>query len=98
MATIQEPEYAQTSAEVQFAHRKALELLLVQGYSWAEVFEKYIKTNLIQMLADPEKRKIALTLLAALLRSFYEEAQQCLPLRQILDGILTEEANGVVIL
>ncbi|KAF9960526.1 hypothetical protein BGZ72_006751 [Mortierella alpina] len=98
MATIQEPEYAQTSPEVQFAHRKALELLLVQGYSWAEIFEKYIKTHIIKMLADPEKRITALTLLAAVMRSFYQEAVQCLPLRQILDGILTEEANGVVIL
>ncbi|KAF9980613.1 hypothetical protein BGZ75_008249 [Mortierella antarctica] len=98
MATIQEPEYAQMSPDVQFAHRKALELLLVQGYSWAELFEKYIKTSLIKMLAEPEKRTIALTLLAALLRSFYEEARQCLPLQPILDGILTEEANGVMIL
>ncbi|KAF9558258.1 hypothetical protein EC968_007198 [Mortierella alpina] len=97
MATVQEPEYARTSPDVQFAHRKALELLLIQGYSWAEILEKYVKPHLIKMLGDPEKRKIALTLLAAVLRSFYEEALQCLPLREIIDGILTEEANGVVI-
>ncbi|CAO3567214.1 unnamed protein product [Mortierella alpina] len=98
MAMIQEPEYARTSPEDQFVHRKALELLLVQGYSWAEILEKYVKTHLIKMLADPEKRRIALALLAAVVRSFYDEASQCLPLRPIIDGILAEEANGVAIL
>ncbi|KAG0208093.1 hypothetical protein BGX28_000849 [Mortierella sp. GBA30] len=100
MNSIHELDYAQkcqSTPGLAFAHRKALELLFVQGFDWIEVYNNYIKPDLIKMMTEPDRHAFAIPLVVAISRMLkYNDNKDNIdstPIRTLLEGILASDAQ-----
>ncbi|KAF9912288.1 hypothetical protein EC991_000180 [Linnemannia zychae] len=88
---------------LEFTIRKALELLLVYGYDWDELYKDVIKPTLFKQMLDPKLHTFALPLVASVVREARckpldlddeEKTNKATrPLLQMLNAILKTDAS-----
>ncbi|KAF8976957.1 transcriptional regulator swi6 [Entomortierella lignicola] len=83
-----------------FTLRKALELLIIHGYEWIEIYNNFIKPELFKMMIDESLYKFALPLVAAITRetrhksiNVNEPVTDISPIRELMEAILNSEAT-----
>ncbi|KAK3842787.1 MAG: hypothetical protein J3R72DRAFT_442425 [Linnemannia gamsii] len=88
---------------LEFTFRKALELLLIYGYDWEELYNDVIKPTLFKQILDPTLHTFALPLLASVVREARckpldledeEKTKKATrPVQQMLNAILKADAS-----
>ncbi|KAG0004919.1 hypothetical protein BGZ79_007586 [Entomortierella chlamydospora] len=103
MNVVRAPEFMDVCSKkhgYNFALRKALELLIVHGFEWIEIYNQFIKPELFKMMIDESLYAFALPLVAAITRETRykpseasEPADDTSPIRELLEAILDSEAT-----
>ncbi|KAF9348237.1 hypothetical protein BGX26_000332 [Mortierella sp. AD094] len=103
MNVVRAPEFTDICSKkhgYSFALRKALELLIVHGFEWIEIYNQFIKPELFKMMIDESLYTFALPLVAAITRETRfksseasEPADDTSPIRELLEAILDSEAT-----
>ncbi|KAG0372383.1 hypothetical protein BGX24_000320 [Mortierella sp. AD032] len=83
-------EKCKATPGLEFTFRKALELLLIYGYDWEELYNDVIKPTLFKQILDPTLHTFALPLLASVVRE-----ARCKPL-DLEDEVKTKKATRPV--
>ncbi|KAF9401921.1 hypothetical protein BGX21_000179 [Mortierella sp. AD011] len=103
MNVVRAPEFMDVCSKkhgYNFTLRKALELLIVHGFEWIEIYNQFIKPELFKMMIDGSLYAFALPLVAAITRETRykpsgtsEPADDTSPIRELLEAILDSEAT-----
>ncbi|KAG0041893.1 hypothetical protein BGZ83_001188 [Gryganskiella cystojenkinii] len=93
-------EKCKSTPGYEFTTRKTLELLLVHGFDWSEVYNNYFKTDFLAMVLDPSLHKFAIPLIASVTKEpRYSSASEVVdvkddgPVRQVFEAILASDAT-----
>ncbi|KAI1295699.1 hypothetical protein EDD11_007849 [Mortierella claussenii] len=97
------PDMCRTLPGYEFTFRKALELLLVQGYEWVEIYNDFIKPDLFKLMIHESLHTFATPLVAAVTRetrllprgtaAHTSSSVDATPIRELLEAILESEAQ-----
>ncbi|KAG0265245.1 hypothetical protein BGZ95_003384 [Linnemannia exigua] len=96
-------EKCNSTPGLEFTIRKALELLLIYGYDWDELYNDVIKPTLFKQILDPTLHTFALPLIASVVREArckpldLEDEEKTnkatRPVQQMLNAILKADAS-----
>lgn len=106
MDIVRAPQFmdrCQAKPGFEFTLRKTLELLFIQGFEWAEVYNDFIKPDFLAMVLDPYRHKFAIPLIASVTHETRFGAPSTTgsdavtkddgPVRQVFEAILASEAT-----